>query len=135
MFLLVSSVLPAECDNLLLALNGDDRDYNQTEFSLPPRERKRKIKCGCSDLTQMVKWYFNNGTEVPPQADKSQVQVYSETRMREKEGSNLFIPKEASPLEYVGVYRCESDGSNTSITIVVKGTYLNLMSQFNRSTL
>ena len=122
-FLLVSSVLPAECDNLLLALNGVD--YNQTEFLIPPNVRQRKIRCGCSDSTHTVKWFFNNGTEVPPLENKSQTRVYSRVRAKAKEGSSLLIPREVSPLEYVGGYRCESDGStsNASINIVVKGTY------------
>ena len=45
-FLLVSSVLPAECDNLLLFIGGES--YNQREFLYPPGVR-RKIWCGCSD--------------------------------------------------------------------------------------
>ena len=123
-------MFPAECDTLLLALNG--ADHNQTEFLLPPRprEKQRKIRCQCSDLTQTVKWFFNNGTEVPPQVKKSQVQlqVYSRARMRAKEeqDSLLVISKEASPFEYVGGYRCESDGSNASINIVVKGIVCNV---------
>ena len=123
-FLLVSSVLPAECDNLLLALNGDV--YNQTEFLIPPNVRNRKIRCGCSDSTHTVKWFFNNGTEVPPLENKSQTQVYSKVRAKAKEGSNLLIPRDASPLEYVGGYRCESDGSNASTNIVVKGIVFNV---------
>ena len=121
-FLLVSSVLPAECDNLLLALNG--KNYSQTEFLIPPNDRQRKIRCGCSDLTHTVKWFFNDGTEVPPLVGKSQTQVYSKAKA--KDGNVLFIPKEVSPLEYVGGYRCESDGSDASINIVVKGIVFNV---------
>lgn len=109
-------MLAAECDNLLLLLNGEPN--NQTDLFLSPGV-KRKIRCGCSDETQRVKWFFNNGTEVPPRADKSQ--VYSKVRTKETEGSNLFILREAPPLEYVGGYRCESDSSSASINIVIKG--------------
>lgn len=111
-------MLAAECDNLLLVLNGEPN--NQTDLFLSPGVR-RKIRCGCSDETQRVKWFFNNDTEVPPQADKSQLQVYSKVRVKAKEGSNLFIPREAPPLEYVGGYRCESDSSSARINIVIKG--------------
>ena len=123
-FILVSSVLPAECDNLILFRNGDP--HNQTEFLFPPGVR-RKIWCGCSDETQTVKWFFNDGTEVPPQANK--LPVYSKVRMRAKEGSNLLISKEAPPLGYVGAYRCTSDGSKASINIVVKGMVFNVTIQ------
>ena len=124
-FILVPSVFPAECDNLLLFLNGDP--YNQTEFLLPPGVKQRKFRCGCSDETQTVKWFFNNGTEVTPKAHKSQ--VYSKVRDPPKQGSNLQISKEAPPLRYVGAYRCTSDGSNASINIVVKGMVFNVTIQ------
>ena len=110
-------MLPAECDNLLLFVGGEF--YNQTEFLYPPGVR-RKIQCGCSDETQTVKWFFNDGTEVPPQADKSQA-VHFKVRTKAKEGTNLLISKEAPALEYVGGYRCESDSGSASINIVIKG--------------
>ena len=111
-------MLSAECDNLLLFVGG--KSYNQTEFFYPPGVR-RKIWCGCSDETQTVKWFFNNGTEVPPQESKSPRQVFSKVRGKALEGTNLLISKEASTLEYVGGYRCESDSGSASINIVIKG--------------
>ena len=110
----VSIVLPAECDNLLLFLNGNL--HNQTEFLLPPRIRNRKIRCECSDQTQVVQWYFYDGKKVPPSS-----QVYSKPKKRELEGSILYIPKATPSQDYVGGYRCTNDGGNASINIVVKG--------------
>ena len=115
---IVSIVLPAECNNLLLFLNG--KPHDQTEFLFPPNNNKnRKIRCVCSDQTQTVQWYFYDGRAVPPQLNS--LQVYSRAKVEELEGSVLHIAKATPSQDYVGGYRCASDMSNASISIVVKG--------------
>ena len=115
---IVSIVLPAECNNLLLFLNG--KPHDQTEFLLPSNNNKnRNIRCVCSDKMQTVQWYFYDGNEVPPQSNSSQ--VYSRAKVEELEGSVLHIAKATRSQDYVGGYRCVSDMSNANISIVVKG--------------
>ena len=116
-YLIVCIVLSAECDNLLLIL--DKKSQNQTEFLILPGVKNTRIRCECSDqtVTETFQWYFHDGNEVPPQAHVNKnLQVHSRAR-----GSLLFIPMATPSQEYVGGYRCASDGSNASINIVVKG--------------
>ena len=104
----------AECDSLVLAVNG--KSTKETEFTVLPKPRNLRIRCQCADRTQPVGWFFSSGIEV--QDDDRSKHIHT----REKPDSNtLWIASETSPLEYVGVYRCTSTSNKTSINIVVTG--------------
>ena len=123
----VSSVRAANCDKLVLRLNG--KTTKKTEFSLSEKHSYTKIRCNCDDETQIVKWYYNNGTsEVPPQDIQGNEQVFTRERDDPLTGTVLRISRDASPLEYAGAYRCQSIDINNktsiNITIVVKGIIL-----------
>ena len=126
----VSSVHAANCDELVLRLNG--RTTKKTEFSLSEKREFTKIRCNCEDETQVVKWYYNNSTsEVPAQDIQRTEQVFTTERKDPLTGTILWITRDASPDKYAGAYRCQSiDISNrtsitiTSITIVVKGNLI-----------
>ena len=108
----------AKCGSLALALNNNPT--NQTEFTISTKRSKNlRIKCQCADnKKQSVRWFFNSDIEVPSQDENKSKQIYA----REKDSSNiLWILSDASPLEYVGVYRCTSTSNKASINIVVTG--------------
>ena len=122
----VSSVCAANCDKLVLRLNGGAT--KKTEFSLPEKQNT-KIRCYCADKTQVVKWYYNSSRiEVPPQDTQGNEQVFTRERDDPLDGTILTISRDASPLDYAGAYRCQSIDVNNktsiNITIVVKGNLI-----------
>ena len=104
----------AECDSLVLEVNG--KSTKETEFTVSPKRKNLRIRCQCADKTQPVGWFFSSGIEV--QDDDRSKHIHT----REKPNTNtLWIASNTSSLEYVGVYRCTSTSSQTSINIVVTG--------------
>ena len=114
----------AECDHLVLALNGDP--YNETEFLISSQSKKLKrnvkIRCECDDKTQPIRWLWNSGGEVLPQDDEKSREIFARVKDPPSDGTVLFIQKGTTPFKYVGAYRCTNTGINkTSIDIVVTG--------------
>ena len=109
----------AECDSLVLEVNGEST--NETEFTVLPQRKNLRIRCQCADKTQPIGWFFSGGIEVPPQGDGIQIHTRKKTNRIDGNTNTLWIPRDTSPLEYVGVYRCTSTSSQTSINIVVTG--------------
>ena len=107
------------CDNLIVAFDEENAE-NQTEFLLISPKRQIKIVCVCADQSERLEWFFNDGTKVPQQGSGDRVHFREKNKPR-RDGNTLVIRRGTPSLEYVGVYRCKSDVSNSSTTIIIKG--------------
>lgn len=122
----------ADCDKLELEIirgqGAGEGVTNETEFLLSS-EAEKVFLCYCADKTQEVRWSFNNGSKIPrvgPNNNKGHPHsgIYTRLLRKRKQGDRLHITKQATPLEFVGIYLCESVKSKTSISISIKGAVI-----------